>query len=150
VPDPRLETAIIRPVVGEDGESYLSYYLTAEDAETEVYQSHREIAFERSAHERAKGKKGDEEPTTAPKVAFHFVRDYETVKIDMDVPNEFLLMLDSGEGVDTSTLGDDGMSEAPKGAFYKNIERKYVLRKKKRQMVSRAICAKCSMLTCSI
>lgn len=150
MPDPRLETAIIRPVVGDDGESYLSYYLTPEDGETELYQSHREIAYDRSARERTKGKIDDEEPIPAPKVAFHFVRDYETVKIDMEVPNEFLLMLDSGEGTDPSTLSGDGMSEIPKGAFYKNIERKYVLRKKKRQIVRCAICAKGSTLTRSI
>ena len=138
MPDPRLETAIIRPVIGEDGESYLSYYLTAEDAESELYKSHRDITCEQSARERAEGKnpKDDEAPTAAQKVPFHFVRDYETVKIDMDVPNEFLLMLNVGEA-DASGVKGDGASDQPKGAFYKNIERKYVLRKKKRQIVSR-------------
>ena len=133
-----METAIIRPVIGEDGESYLSYYLTAEDAESELYKSHRDITYEQSARQRAEGKdpKDDEAPTAPQKVPFHFVRDYETVKIDMDVPNEFLLMLNGGEA-DASGVRGDGVSDTPKGAFYKNIERKYVLRKKKRQIVSR-------------
>ena len=149
VPDPRLETAIIRPVVGEDGESYLSYYLTAEDAESEEYKSHRDAAYERSARQRTKGKNSeDEESISEQKVKFHFVRDYETVKIDMEVPNEFLLMLNSGERADLSNVSGDEISGAIKGAFYKNIERKYVLRKKKRQMVSRAMYVEGSILMC--
>ena len=150
VPDPRLETVIIRPIVGEGGESYLSYYLTAEEAESEEYKSHRDVAYERSARQRTKSKNSeDEEPIAEQKVKFHFVRDYETVKIDIEVPNEFLLMLNSGEGADLANVSGDEISGAIKGAFYKNIERKYVLRKK-RQMVSRTVYAEGSILTCSI
>lgn len=49
---------------------------------------------------------------------FHWVRDYETVKIEQDVPNEFLLVLDDG-------------TQHGKGAYYKNIERKMILKKKR-------------------
>lgn len=69
---------------------------------------------------------GDEDDAgkmNEPLATFQFVRDYETIKIETDVPNEFLLTLDDG------TKG-----HGRKGAFYKNIERKYVL-KKKRQNV---------------
>jgi RNA polymerase II-associated factor 1 len=65
--------------------------------------------------------------TSDPQVTpFHFVRDYETVKVEQEVPNEFLLVLDHGT--------DDGDGETPrraKGAYYKNIERKMLLKKKR-------------------
>ena len=70
------------------------------------------------------GDEDDAEKLDEPLSTFQFIRDYETIKIETDVPNEFLLTLDDG------TKGHGG-----RGAFYKNIERKYVL-KKKRQNVS--------------
>ena len=54
---------------------------------------------------------------------FHFVRDYETVKVEQEVPNEFLLVLDEGS--------DEFDNKRPKGAYYKNIERKMLLKKKR-------------------
>ena len=57
---------------------------------------------------------------------FHFVRDYETVKVEQEVPNEFLLVLDEGgDEVDAKGV------PRPKGAYYKNIERKITLKKKR-------------------
>jgi RNA polymerase II-associated factor 1 len=64
---------------------------------------------------------GERKPEYPEAAAFHFVRDYETVKIDTEVLNEFLLSLNSGVGP----------TAAGKGAYYKNIERKYVLKKKR-------------------
>ena len=55
---------------------------------------------------------------------FHFVRDYETVKVEQEVPNEFLLLFDD--------------EAQPPMANYKNIERKIIL-KKKRVNVSQAL-----------
>lgn len=63
------------------------------------------------------------------------------MKVEQEVPNEFLLVLDDGD------LGLEYVGEAPdshaskrraKGAYYKNIERKMLL-KKKRQAVSLSI-----------
>jgi RNA polymerase II-associated factor 1 len=102
--DPRLDCAILRPMES-DGDHFLAYYLTRDDADA--------LAFK---EERLALKRGDENGTTA----FHFVRDYETVKIEQEVPNEFLLVLDNG---DTSERGP--------GAYYKNIERKMTLKKKR-------------------
>ena len=48
---------------------------------------------------------------------FHFVRDYETVKVEQEVPNEFLLLFDD--------------ESQPPMANYKNIERKIILKKKR-------------------
>ena len=48
---------------------------------------------------------------------FHFVRDYETVKVEQEVPNEFLLLFD-----------DEAQRPT---ANYKNIERKIILKKKR-------------------
>jgi hypothetical protein len=62
------------------------------------------------------------------------VRDYETVKIEQEVPNEFLLVIDDG---DTQSNVSGGGEERAKGAYYKNIERKMTL-KKKRTNVSRS------------
>ena len=69
------------------------------------------------------------QPTT-----FHFVRDYEVVKVEQEVPNEFLLVLDDGV-TDIKDFAPDGeiMPSQPraKGAYYKNIERKMLLKKKR-------------------
>ena len=102
--DPRLDCAILRPMES-DGDHFLAYYLTSDDADA--------LAFK---EERMAPKGGEENKTTA----FHFVRDYETIKIEQEVPNEFLLVLDNG---DTGKRGP--------GAYYKNIERKMTLKKKR-------------------
>lgn len=61
--------------------------------------------------------------------AFKFVRDYETVKVEQEVPNEFLLVLDEGGA---KVEGPGGVPETrSKGAYYKNIERKMFLKKKR-------------------
>ena len=60
------------------------------------------------------------------------MRDYETVKVEQEVPNEFLLVLYDGnppEVIDDSLEGNP--SYRGKGAFYKNIERKMHLKKKR-------------------
>jgi len=59
---------------------------------------------------------------------FHFVRDYETVKVEQEVPNEFLLVLYDGD--EDVSLHSDGKAKE-KGAYYKNIERKMYLKKKR-------------------
>jgi len=59
---------------------------------------------------------------------FHFVRDYETVKVEQEVPNEFLLVLYDGD--DERSWHPDRKTKAM-GAYYKNIERKMYLKKKR-------------------
>jgi RNA polymerase II-associated factor 1 len=59
---------------------------------------------------------------------FHFVRDYETVKVEQEVPNEFLLNLYDGD--DDALVLSHGKAKE-KGAYYKNIERKMYLKKKR-------------------
>lgn len=59
---------------------------------------------------------------------FHFVRDYETVKVEQEVPNEFLLVLYDG---DDPLEADHDQPLKEKGAYYKNIERKMLLKKKR-------------------
>ena len=64
---------------------------------------------------------------------FQFVRDYETVKVEQEVPNEFLLVLHDGDRPDGNFV--DGLDKPStlrqKGAYYKNIERKMLLKKKR-------------------
>lgn len=54
--------------------------------------------------------------------------------MEQEVPNEFLLVLDDGE-VDIKDFIPDGeilpSQPRPKGAYYKNIERKMLLKKKR-------------------
>ena len=68
---------------------------------------------------------------------FHFVRDYEVVKVEQEVPNEFLLVFDEGGTIDN---GDDdgevtaGADARQAGAYYKLIERKMLLKKKRTEV----------------
>ncbi len=92
-----------------DGDHFLAYYLTKDD------EAALEFKQVRAAREPGDGSDGDEP------AYFHFVRDYETVKVEQEVPNEFLLVLDEGTDV------QGGMPRS-KGAYYKNIKRKMLLK----------------------
>jgi len=61
---------------------------------------------------------------------FHFVRDYETVKVEQEVPNEFLLLFDD--------------EAQPPTANYKNIERKIILKKKRVNVSQRELSLSCT------
>jgi RNA polymerase II-associated factor 1 len=64
------------------------------------------------------------------------VRDYEVVKVEQEVPNEFLLVFDENEhGAidDGGGAGTDADSRRP-GAYYKLIERKMLLKKKRTEV----------------
>jgi RNA polymerase II-associated factor 1 len=102
--DLRLDSAILRPMES-DGDHFLAYYLTKEDEDADAFKTRRMDPF-------------TEIDASQPAV-FHFVRDYETVKIEQDVEKEFLLVLDDGDS--DSRL---------KGAYY-NIERKMTLKKRR-------------------
>jgi len=123
--DPRLDCAILRPMES-DGDHFLAYYLTETDDAAISFKASR---ASKSANPLAFLDNGiDEEEDGEPKkTAFHFVRDYETVKIEQEVPNEFLLVLD--DGTDAKVEGRGG--KRGKGAYYKNIERKMILKKKR-------------------
>ncbi|KAF9054489.1 RNA polymerase II-associated protein [Panaeolus papilionaceus] len=108
--DPRLDCAILRPMKTEH-DSFLAFYLTDNDEDA--------IRFKETRHALAPYEVPEDEEETA----FRFVRDYETQKIDMDVPNEVLLVLYDGD--------DDVSSTRTKGAYYKTIERKVHLKKKR-------------------
>lgn len=99
-----------------DYDSFLAYYLTADDESSEQLKQTR-------ASLKPYQVPPDEEPTV-----FQFVRDYETVKVEQEVPNEFLLLISDGN---VAKLEDTKVSQRAKGAFYKNIERKMILKKKR-------------------
>jgi RNA polymerase II-associated factor 1 len=62
------------------------------------------------------------------------VRDYEVVKVEQEVPNEFLLVFDENEHIDDGGgAGTDADSRRP-GAYYKLIERKMLLKKKRTEV----------------
>src|ERR1700679_1578676 len=75
---------------------------------------------------------------------FHFVRDYEVVKVEQDVPNEFLLVFDDGDltsSTATNGLNDDETRRP--GAYYKMIERKMLLKKKRTEVRCRRLPSYC-------
>ncbi|KAI6010676.1 RNA polymerase II-associated [Pisolithus orientalis] len=114
VDDPRLDCAILRPMES-DGDHFLAYYLTDEDGPA--------LALKASRFEA--GPLDLEEPKIT---TFRHARDYETVKIEQDVPNEFLLVLDDGNTLPKTVSGG---IERTKAAYYKNIERKMTLKKRR-------------------
>ncbi|KAF8239312.1 RNA polymerase II-associated protein [Tricholoma matsutake] len=122
VDDPRLDCAILRPMKS-DHDSFLAYYLTQDDESALKFKQKR---FGLNPYEVSEEKE---------ETIFHFVRDYETVKVEQEVPNEFLLVLHDGDPPDSSdnlTNGNDGkLRRREKGAYYKNIERKMLLKKKR-------------------
>jgi RNA polymerase II-associated factor 1 len=138
VEDPRLDCAILRPMKTEY-DSFLAFYLTQDD---EPAISFKETRFTVAPYEVPE----DEEviscrSTLLPsgiqcpfmqETIFHFVRDYETVKVEQEVPNEFLLVLYDGD--DDASLHSDGKVKE-KGAYYKNIERKMYLKKKRANVI---------------
>ena len=70
---------------------------------------------------------------------FHFVRDYEVVKVEQEVPNEFLLVFDESEHgativADADDGDGDGEGSTRPGAYYKLIERKMLLKKKRTEV----------------
>ncbi|KAF8202390.1 RNA polymerase II-associated protein, partial [Pholiota molesta] len=119
VDDPRLDCAILRPMKTEH-DSFLAFYLTETDDAA--------IAFKETRF----GQAPYEVPENEEETTFHFVRDYETVKVEQEVPNEFLLVLSDGDPpVDVDDLDAELKPRREKGAYYKNIERKMHLKKKR-------------------
>ncbi len=132
VHDSRLDCAILRPMES-DGDHFLAYYLPKEDETADTFKQKR--------------KDGEEVEVRMvwmtnfiimgltcsflrmKETVFSFVRDYETVKIEQEVPNEFMLVLDDGE--EDPLVSDDLKRTRGKGAFYKGLERKIVLKKKR-------------------
>ena len=79
--DPRLDCAILQPMEA-DGDQLLVHYLMEEDEAA--------LEFKQVDVARDPGDVLDrDEPTY-----FHFVLEYETVKVGQEVLNEFLLVLD--------------------------------------------------------
>ncbi|KAH9019317.1 Paf1-domain-containing protein [Lactarius deliciosus] len=129
--DPRLDCAIMRPMES-DGDHFLTYYLTKDDDSADQFKNSR-------ADPRGVDALQEEEDATE----FHFVRDYEVVKVEQEVPNEFLLVFDEGERNDIDYGDGDGDGDGsaggvrPAGAYYKLIERKMLLKKKRTEPIER-------------
>ncbi|KZV91509.1 hypothetical protein EXIGLDRAFT_648223 [Exidia glandulosa HHB12029] len=131
--DTRLDCAVLRPMES-DGDHFLAYYLTKDDDASERFKSRR------------RGQYGETDPSTTP---FQFVRDYETVKIEREVPNEFVLVLDDGD-LPPARVGTTGpLATRPRGAYYKNIERKITLKKKRVNKYDTAYTDKWDVITLS-
>lgn len=124
VEDERLDCAILRPMKTEH-DSFLAYYLTQDDESAiKLKETRTSIAPYEVAE--------DQEPTL-----FQFVRDYETIKVEQNIENEFLLVLWDGDGNAPPKFEDmiagsgESATRRDKGAYYKNIERKMLLKKKR-------------------
>lgn len=122
VEDERLDCAILRPMKTEH-DSFLAYYLTQDD---ESAMRLKEARGSVAPYEVPEG----QEPTL-----FQFVRDYETIKVEQNLENEFLLVLWDGDGPikfeDVMNEAEGKRTRREKGAYYKNIERKMLLKKKR-------------------
>jgi len=141
--DPRLDCAILRPMES-DGDHFLAYYLTQTDEAAVSFKASRSNPPKPTSTDANSLAllNADDKPEAGPDAdadlnatAFHFVRDYETVKVEQEVPNEFLLVLDDGGSkIDGGVKDEDakvGRERRGKGAYYKNIERKMILKKKR-------------------
>ncbi|KAJ3745379.1 RNA polymerase II-associated protein [Lentinula detonsa] len=120
VEDPRLDCAILRPMKS-DHDSFLAFYLTEQDEGALKFNQVRSSVQPYEIPE-------NEEPTV-----FKFIRDYETVKVEQEVPNEFLLVFEDGGSTSTfdDVFNDRKPAKRQRGAYYKNIERKMLLKKKR-------------------
>ncbi|KAF8637578.1 hypothetical protein AX17_002647 [Amanita inopinata Kibby_2008] len=119
VDDSRLDCAIFRPMK-TDHDSFLAYYLTQDDESAVRF---KEVRTALSPYEVPE----DQQETT-----FHFARDYETVKVEQEVPNEFLLVLYDGDlSEGEAEVSNARHAHRARGAYYKNIERKMQLKKKR-------------------
>lgn len=69
------------------------------------------------------------------------MRDYEVVKVEQEVPNEFLLVFDDGDISSLTTTNGlkDGEEARRAGAYYKLIERKMLLKKKRTEVRCRQL-----------
>jgi len=114
--DPRLDHALLRPMESE-GEHFLAYYLLKDEDAIPSLEEQRTLAIE------------SDNPEPSAHTVFQFVRDYETVKIEQDIANEFILVFQDDEDADEGLFEDT--SKRPKAAYYKNIERKINLKKKR-------------------
>ncbi|KAJ8518304.1 hypothetical protein ONZ45_g4616 [Pleurotus djamor] len=119
--DPRLDCAILRPMES-DGDHFLAYYITQDDESA--------IKFKEKRASLSPYEIPDEDEETV----FHWARDYETVKIEQEVPNEFLLVIDDGSQDDPLEDLKPQQLRRSKAAYYKNIERKMILKKKRANM----------------
>lgn len=117
-----------------DGDHFLAYYLTKDDEDATAFKQNRLTRSPDEPPEDEVRSFSRRVPLVLKKcllqpTLFHFVRDYETVKVEQEVPNEFLLVLD--EGSDPFDTDNKAGHVRPKGAYYKNIERKMLLKKKR-------------------
>jgi RNA polymerase II-associated factor 1 len=105
-------------------DSFLAYYLTQGDDSAITLKGTRASVAPYTVP-------GDQEPTL-----FQFVRDYETIKVEQNIDNEFLLVLWDGDEPakdfkDVIAKIEGGSTRRERGAYYKNIERKMLLKKKR-------------------
>src|ERR1700719_2181019 len=87
MPDPRLDCGIFRPMESE-GDHFLAYYLPQDDESALGFKERRMAPM---------GNTTPVEGEQTESTAFHFVRDYEVVKIEQwwtsNTSNEFLIAL---------------------------------------------------------
>lgn len=127
-----------------DGDHFLAYYLTKDDDSALEFKERRRSGTSAAEEEEPRVCIVPVRPTlltltrTGQTTAFHLWRDFETVKIEQEVPNEFLLVIDNGD-TQPNVSGSGVEVERPKGAYYKNIERKMTLKKRRTNVSDDAV-----------
>ena len=114
-------------------DAFLAFYLTQDDESALRFKEKR---FESGPYEVPH----DEEVSAihpfrrsaqlCQETVFQFMRDFETTKIEPEVTNEFLLVFEDG-AAESEDVFDEKGSRKERGAYYKNIERKMFLKKRR-------------------
>lgn len=118
--DPRLDCAVIRPVVLDDGETFIAYYLPRDDASAAELKQRRDFALEMNLS-------ADDKP-----VAFDLVRNYES-KVLPGEGTELVLFFDNGDlPAHVDAVGTTREPESrQKGVYYKLVDTRRALKRKR-------------------
>jgi len=123
-------------------DAFLAFYLTQDDESALRFKEKR---FEAGPYEVPQDEEVSElhafrlSAQPCQETVFQFMRDFETTKIEPEVTNEFLLVFEDG-AVENEDVFDEKGPRKERGAYYKNIERKMFL-KKRRTAVRQAFLA---------
>ncbi|KIM33964.1 hypothetical protein M408DRAFT_5373 [Serendipita vermifera MAFF 305830] len=119
--DPRLDSALLRPVRLDDGENFIAYYLAREDKQAIELKEQRNVSLELNV------------ATDAMRVPYDLIRDYETKPSGSEQTNDLVILFDHGDlPAHTDAVGSSReYSQRPKGVYYKAISRRHVLKRRR-------------------
>ncbi|PVG01919.1 Paf1-domain-containing protein, partial [Serendipita vermifera] len=119
--DPRLESALLRPVRLDDGENFIAYYLVRDDSHAVTLKTQRSLALEMNI------------ATEDPPIPFDLIRDYEIKVSSNDQSSDLVLFFDDGTlPPHVDAIGSTREYETrAKGVYYKSISRRHNLKRRR-------------------